>query len=191
MAGGEGRFSLEELRRWLEEDDAKGRDWRVRRLQDLHGIMPIPQDGLMRHIGGTESLICFDEVRRCYMDGSDLAVVLLCLAYVERELAARLYMAGWEPAKTVSLARVLDKALADGWITREERATFRGLAHLRNSYAHFRAPLSETTLPARSVDEDVPPNEELANDARQAVKAMGQIVKRQFVPPFAPGAPEP
>ena len=50
-------------------------------------------------------MICFDEVRRCYLDGSDMAVVLLCLAYVERELAAGLYAAGWKDAKSADWER--------------------------------------------------------------------------------------
>ena len=90
-------------------------------------------------MGGLESSICFDEVRRCYLDGSDLAVVLLCLAYVERELAAQLYAAGWEPAKQAPLRAVLEKAHKDEWLSAEEWRAYGDLAKLRNSDAHFRA----------------------------------------------------
>ena len=62
------------------------------------GILPVPSDGL-RFLGGEASAICFDEVRCCYLNGSHLAVVLLCTAYIERELAAGLYAAGWNNAE--------------------------------------------------------------------------------------------
>lgn len=178
MVGTEGTRDINELTRWLEEDDAKGRARRARRLQDLLSIMPVPVSG-MSYMGGFESSTCFNEVRRCYLDGSDVAVVLLCLAYVERELAAQLYATGWEPAKEAPLRAVLEKAHEDGWLSGEVWRTYRDLAELRNSRAHFRAPLSETTLAARSVGESTPPEEMLQSDARRAVMAMARIVRRQ------------
>ena len=190
MVGAEGTRNINELMQWLEEDDAKGRARRARRLQDLLSIMPVPVGGVS-HMGGHESSICFDEMRRCYLDGSDLAVVLLCLAYVERELAAQLYAAGWEPAQKAPLRAVLEKAHKDGWLSGEEWRTYRDLAHLRNSHAHFRAPLTETTLTARSVGEDALPEEVLETDARRAVIAMARIVRRQSGPRVALGPPGP
>ena len=188
MAGTVGTRDIKELTRWLEEHDTKGRTRRARRLQDLLSIMPVPEDG-MSYMGGIESSICFEEVRRCYVDGSDLAVVLLCLAYVERELAAQLYAAGWEPAKKAPLRAVLGKAHEDGWLSGEEWRTYRELAELRNSHAHFWAPLSETTLTARSVGESALPEEVLETNARQAVMAMARIVRRQSGPRVALGPP--
>lgn len=188
MAEAEGTRDINELTRWLEEDAAQGRARRARRLQDLLGIMPVPVGG-MSHIGGLESSICFDEMRRCYLDGSDLAVVLLCLAYVERELAAQLYAAGWEPAKAAPLRTVLERAHKDGWLSGEEWRTYGDLARLRNSHAHFRAPLSKTTLTARSVGENALPEEVLETDARRAVMAMARFVRRQSGPCVALGPP--
>ena len=80
---------------------------------------------------------------RCYLDGSDMAVVLLCLAFIEREMAATLYAAGWEGAKKARLATVLEKAYEDGVVSELEWRTYQELARLRNSHAHFRAPGSE------------------------------------------------
>ena len=94
---------MEELTAWLEADDANVRPRRTRRLRDLQKILPVPPEG-MSFLGGVESTICFDQIRRCYLDGSDLAVVLICLAYVERQLAAQFYAAGWERAKKAPLS---------------------------------------------------------------------------------------
>ena len=169
---------IDELTRWLEKDDARGRARRAKRLQDLLCIMPVPEHG-MSYMGGIESSICFEEVRRCYLDGSYVAVVLLCLAYVERELAAQLYATGWNPAASARLCTVLEKAHEDGWQSGEEWCIYQELAKLRNSRAHFRAPLSETTLTARSVGENALPQVLIKEDARQAVIAMARIVRRQ------------
>ena len=105
----QGTQNIEELTAWLEAGDAKGRPKRARRLYELLDILPVPPERLSFQ-GGDVSAICFEEVRRCYLDGSDMAVVPLCLAYVERELAAGLYAAGWEKAKKARLHAVLEKA---------------------------------------------------------------------------------
>ncbi len=177
MAGEQGAEGIKELTAWLEADDAKGRAMRARRLRDLLDMLPVPSEGLS-FLGGEESVICFDEVRRCYLDGSDIAVVLLCLAYVERELAAGLYAAGWEDAKNARLRAVLKKAYEGGALSELEWRTYRELARLRNSHAHFRAPGSPTSLMARVVQGNALGTEVLAKDARRAVQAMARIVKR-------------
>ena len=178
MAGGQDTRRIEELTAWLEADDAKGRTRRARRLDDLLTLMPVPEDGVS-FLGGEESARCFEEVRRCYLDASDMAVVLLCLSYVERELAAQLYTAGWESAKKAPLRALLEEAYDRGVLSARDWAIYREIAELRNSHAHFRAPLSKTTLTARSVNSEALPSEVLANDARRAVVAMARIVKRQ------------
>ena len=169
---------IKELTAWLEADDTKGRATRVRRLRDLLDTMPVPSDGLS-FLGGATSQICFDEVRRCYMDGSYMAVVLLSLAYVERELAAVLYGAGWEAAKKAPLRAVLKKAHKDGVLSELEWRTYQELSYLRNSHAHFRRPGSSESVVARMVEENSFPKEVLAKDAKRALRAMARIVLRQ------------
>ena len=178
MTGEQGAEGIKELTAWLEADDAKGRAIRAKRLRDLLDILPVPSDGLS-FLGGEASAICFHEVRRCYLDGSDMAVVLLSLAYVERELAAQLYAAGWEDAKHAPMRAVLERAYEDGVLSEFGWRTYRELAHLRNSHAHFRAPGSPTSMMARVVEENALASEVLAKDARRAVQAMAAMVERQ------------
>ena len=173
MAG----HQIDDLTAWLKEDDTKGRGKRARRLRDLLDILPVPSEGLF-FVGGDESVACFDEVRRCYLDGSYLAVVLLCLSFVERELAGLLYEGGWNPAKSARLGSVLEKAHEAGVLSMPDWQTFRELARIRNSYAHFRPPLSSTSLMARALKQDDLPNEILAKDAMLALQAMSRIVRR-------------
>ena len=169
---------IKELTAWLEGDDTEGRAMRVRRLRALLDTMPVPSDGLS-FLGGETSRICFDEVRRCYLDGSYMAVVLLSLAYVERELAAALYAAGWEAAKKAPLGAVLKKAHQDGVLFELEWRTYQELARLRNSHAHFRRPRSPESMMARMIEENAFAREVLAKDAKRAVQAIARIVRRQ------------
>ena len=189
MAGEQGAHDVKELTAWLEADDAKGRAMRAKRLRDLLEILPVPSDGLS-FLGGEQSAIYFDEVRRCYLDGSDMAVVLLCLAYVERELAAELFAAGWEDAKNARLGAVLEMAYECGVLSEREWRTYRELARMRNSHAHFRAPGSPASMLARAVEENALGCGVLAKDARRAVQAMARIVKRQSGRRVALGPPE-
>ena len=80
-----------------------------------------------------------------------MAVVLLCLAFVERELAAQLHVAGWERAKKAKLGTLLKRAYSDGVLSELDWRTFSELALRRNAHAHFRAPNERTSLTARAV----------------------------------------
>lgn len=169
---------IEELTAWLEADDTKGWPTRVRRLRDLLDTMPMPSDGLS-FLGGEMSRICLGEVGRCYLDGSYMAIVLLSLAYVERELAAVLYGAGWEAAKKAPLGVMLKKALQDGVLSETEWRTYQELARLRNSHAHFRRPGDPESMMARMIEENALSKEVLAKDAKRAVQVMARMVRRQ------------
>ena len=189
MSAEHGAQGVRDLTALLETDDAKSRSIRAKRLRDLLELLPVASDGVS-FLGGLASAICFEEVRRCYLDGSDMAVVLLCLAYVERELAAELYAAGWEDAKSARLSAVLRMAYEGGVLSASDWRTYRELAHLRNSHAHFRAPGSRATMMARAIEENALGSEVLAKDARRALQAMARIVKRQSGWRVALGPPE-
>ena len=182
---------LEELTARLEADDASSRAIRANRLRDLLDILPVPPDGLS-FLGGEESLICFTEIRRCYVHGSNMAVVLLCLAYVERELAAQLYAAGWEAAKKARLEEVLQRAYEDGVLSESECATFRQLARVRNSRAHFQGypRLTTEAMVLRLFANKARAAEALAKDARRAVETMAKIVARQSGRRVVLGSPD-
>ena len=177
---------------WLEAYDAESREIRAKRLRELLDIFPAPSGGTT-FFGGDESVICFNEVKRCYLDGSYMAVVLLCLAFIEKTLAADLYTAGWKPAAKSSLGKVLEKAHEDGVLSESDLRTFRRLADLRNSRAHFQGygnpKEKQPSLMDRTIRENTFPLEVLAKDARFAAEAMVRIVKRQAGMRVALGLP--
>ena len=113
---------MDELTEWVKSDDDRSRTRRARRHRELLELLPMPPEGLS-FSGGDESVICLEEIRLCYVQGLDLAVVLLCLAYVEREVAANLYSAGWNGAKNAALNQLLERGLDDGLLTGAECRT--------------------------------------------------------------------
>ena len=173
---------IKDLTAWLEAYDAESREIRARRLRELLDIFPAPSEGIT-FFGGDEYVICFNEVKRCYLDGSHMAVMLLCLAFIERTLAADLYAAGWKSAAKSSLGKVLEKAYKDGVLSESDRRTIGRLADLRNSRAHFQGygnpKEKQPSLMDRTIRENAFSLQVLAKDARFAAEAMVRVVKRQ------------
>ena len=93
---------------------------------------------------------------------------------------------------------MLEQAYGGGVLSELELQTYRELARLRNSHAHFRAPGDKTpggsrldgqSLMARAVHGNLLGTEVLAKDARRAIQAMTRIVKRQSGMRVALGSP--
>ena len=94
-------------------------------------------------------------------------------------MAARLCGAGWNGARRAKLTALLERAVEYGLLTGPECRTFRDLARLRNSHAHFRAPAKETFLLNRVVHENTLATEVIAEDATRAIAAVAGFVRRQ------------
>ena len=118
-----------------------------------------------------------------------MAVVFLCLAFVERELAAWLYAAGWGEAKKARLEAVLGKAYEAGGLSEPDWRAYRDLAELRNACAHFRAPGTQSSLMVRTIEEDALGKEVLAKDARRALQTMARFFKRPSGTRVTPAPP--
>ena len=97
---------------------------------------------------------------------------------------------GWGDVKNARLGVVLETAYEDRVLSELEWRTYRELADLRNSHAHFRAPGSPTSLIARTIEQEALSEEVLANDATHAVQVMARIVKRQSGRRVALGPPD-
>ena len=121
----------------------------------------------------------FNEVRLAYIHGLYLATVLLSLACIEREVAGRLYVVGWEKAKSVGLEKIISEAHERGILSDAESDTFQHLRRVRNSYAHFKPPLHSSSLGYRAVDQNLLTNEVMMLDAQKAIEALGSFFKRR------------
>ena len=173
-----GEVGVRQLHEWLEADDAGSREHRAKRLRELLDVLPMPEEGLT-FVGGEASVVCLAEIRRCYLQGTDLAVVFLCLAYVERELATCLFAEGWSGASNAKLTKLLDRAYEERLLSTVDRQTYHDLARVRNSYAHFRNACHRTSLLSRRVGENALGTEVIAEDAARAIRALARLVKRQ------------
>ncbi|MEG9884328.1 MAG: hypothetical protein V6Z86_06875 [Hyphomicrobiales bacterium] len=81
-----------------------------------------------------------------------MAVVLLSLTFIERELCAMLYARGVGAAKNVKLMQILDWAVDHKCLELDNKQKFDTLRQLRNAYAHVRPPLHEEGLIRRTVE---------------------------------------
>lgn len=167
------RTDIEELISWLKTDEAASREKRAYRLSYLLEVVRPPKNGIC--FQGETSLQSFEEARRAYIHGLYLATVLLSLTCIEREVAGRLYMAGWEKAKHARLEELLLKAFENGMISVSELNTFQHLRLIRNSQTHFRHPSTSSSTLRRTVDQDMLPNEIFMKDAEQAIEALGRF----------------
>ena len=171
---------ITELITWLETDEAASREARARRLRHLLEAIRPPKEGFF--FQGEASFHSFNEVRLAYIHGLYFATVLLSLACIERELAGRLYAAGWEKAKDAGLKELLSTAHERGSISDAESDTFQHLRSVRNSYAHFKPPGHSSSLVCRALHQNVVPNEVMMIDAQRAVEALGSFFERRSGP---------
>ena len=99
------------------------------------------------------------------MDGSYLAVVLLCVVYAERQLAGRLYAARRQEAKDSEMSDILRRAREDGLTDDSQWHHLVTLAALRDSLAYFNPALTEGALDYRAAQATELPRVVLARDA--------------------------
>ena len=171
---------ITELIAWLETDEGASREARARRLRHLLEAIRPSKEGIF--FQGEASFHSFNEVRLAYIHGLYFATVLLSLACIERELAGRLYAAGWEKAKDAGLKELLSTAHERGSISDAESDTFQHLRSVRNSYAHFKHPGHSSSLVCRALHQNVVPNEVMMIDAHRAVEALGSFFERRSGP---------
>ena len=167
------QMDIEELITWLEDDEATSRESRAIRLRHLLGVVQPPEDGIW--FQGKTSLQAFEEVRLAYIHGLYLATVLLSLTCIEREIAGRLYAAGWEEAKEARLKDLLSKARKQEMISDQELNTLHRLRRIRNSRTHFHPPGASSSMSSRMVKQNMLANEVFKKDAERAIEALGRF----------------
>ncbi len=165
---------------WLEIDEEKSRDRRARRLRRLFEAIEI-SDGWGLEWGGTLGAKIFEEVRLCYLHSLDIAVISLVMSYFEHSIAAQLYSAGCNQAKELNLKELLLLAKKYSILGNDEYAVLDRLRNSRNSYVHFRTPLSQTSIEYRSVKENCELDEFIEREAECALKIFGTYFSRNLL----------
>lgn len=169
-------FDLWELKLEVIEFELRHtRQRRTARIRELHSCLPLPCDVW----GGHQSSRCLREIVRCYLYEFDQAVVLLCLAYIERELAAILHDRGWRGSTRAKLQSLLDRGLEEKLVTVQEANVYLRLARIRRSYAHFKGSQGPTV--PKMEEYAAPPAAEMAKDATQAIRTLALFILRRWL----------
>ena len=165
---------------WLAIDEEKSRDRRARRLKLLLDTVEIG-DGFTAEWGGTLGFKIFEEIRLCYIQSLDIAVILLVISYFEHSIASQLYAAGCEDAKILPSNDLFLMARQHSILTNDEYTALDRLRKSRNSYVHFRPPGTQTSILYRSVKEYCESNHLIENDTNCAIKVLGKYVSRNLL----------
>lgn len=166
------------LSAWLKGDEDNSRSYRQKRLQKLLAITDGFEDRIVFH-GAELSLRTYEELRLCFVQSLDVAVVLLSLAFVERELSAMLYARGIEAAKNAKLAQILDWATDHQLLELDNKRDFDILRLTRNAYAHFRHPSHKEGLTRRTVEVEENIDGLIETDADFALRAVVSFLKNR------------
>lgn len=167
-----------ELEAWLRADATRPeRVERLRLVIDEYG----PEVDRLFH-GGPISHWAFEEARRAYVYGLDLAAVLMAQVCVEHLLLGLFKTGGRDDLDRATFERLLEEARDDRLLTGEEYDLFERLRQTRNPIAHPRSPVDESSVWVRALRSDQDYLDVLEQDARDAVTAILRLCRR---PPFA------
>lgn len=162
----------------LVKDDEQSRPYRAERIRELLQHLEVPDEGILFH-GGELSVRAFDEMRLCFVARLHLATVLTALMFIEHELAAMLFARGDNSAARANLKSILQQAEAARLITVDDHDRFKKLRETRNSYAHFREPLSQTSVVKRALDADTDAFGITQSDALNAIGSVALFLKNR------------
>jgi hypothetical protein len=173
-----GAYTDSSIEKWLKADERKSRSSRVRRIGKLLDLIPIPEEGF--GLPGETSVYLFDEIRLAYTNGLFLSVVLLSLAFAEKQMAARLYMRGNDQAATMTLEKLGKAAVQHSIISDDLYQRIETLRQLRNAIAHFREPGHEKGIARRMIEQDAYAEEIYEGDADEALKVVADFIYKRI-----------
>jgi hypothetical protein len=156
------------------------------RLERLKWLVEVHPDNAW-FATAPETYFVFSEVKNTFVDGSFVATLLLCLAFIEHWLACKLISRGFENEAKEGLNSMLkclkrERLMHDYLIKKVDR-----LRKLRNPFAHLKSIDHPYSLPQRMYKENKHPMKILEEDAKEAVSLMYTIsVKIGFGLPIRP-----
>ncbi len=127
---------------------------------------------------GTLSQLLFREVLSTFVAGQYIATIVLAFSLVERTVAGRLAFVGDKSGALAKSEDLLKKALARGWLIREEHELLDELRKLRNPIVHFRDHLSETRPEVRAALSARTTEQILEGDAKKILEATIHVLQK-------------
>lgn len=172
-------FTDSHIEKWIKSDEKNSRASRIRRTIKLLNIMPNPPQGFMLHDGETSAYL-LNEVRLAYCNGLYISVVLVALAFVEKQLAAALHTLGDNEAARLPLEKLCKIAVEKSVIADQLHQRIYKLRQLRNALAHFREPGHAQGVARRMVADGVYAEDVFEADADEALKVVSDFILHRF-----------
>jgi hypothetical protein len=172
-------LSADEILQWAKTDEEKARPSRAKRISKLLSLMPLPEEGFGLHDGETSPYL-FNEIRVAYSYGLYLSVVLISLAFLEKQIAATLYGMGVNTAAKLPLDKLLARAARERVIDQKIVQGIDRLRALRNACAHFREPGHEEGIARRSIATETGPEGVLESDADEALHIVSFFISNRY-----------
>ncbi|HHT9114041.1 MAG: hypothetical protein HZA47_10515 [Planctomycetes bacterium] len=164
---------------WLIQEDMVCFADRAARLDWIAAIMPTAE--YLTFPSGLMAKYLFEEARYCFVYGQFLAVIVLGLAFLEKTLASRFFMAGRNDLERASISRLLHEARNKAWLTEDEYEKLERIRLARNPVAHFRAPLAEDSIEFRALGKENHPYSVIEQDSRDVIEAVMHMLGRNAV----------
>lgn len=161
---------------WLDQEDVKCREDRLSRLRWI--VAHYPETEIQLFPDGIMSKYLFQEARYCFVYGQFLATIILCLAFVERSLAADFFGSGRDDLTRASISELFQEAVQSETISQSEYEQLEHARKLRNAVAHFRQPLHTDTIQRRSAEENKLPYTIIEEDARDILLIMFRLIRK-------------
>jgi hypothetical protein len=138
----------------------------------------MPEPAILLFHGGWLTMQLFEEAKYCFVYAQYLATISMAFGWVERIVASLLFAAGDDEAKRIPVAKLIRRAKVRRWITDAEFQTLERARKIRNNVAHFRGPLHDEGYEARSVKNGIHPTRLAEQDAREALEAAFNLLRR-------------
>jgi len=166
---------------WLYAEDRAKFPARLKRLRFLGEQHGGPRDQLIT--GGLIGYLTFEEACWCFINGHFIACVVLTQMVLEHLLAGLFRIFGRDDIADAGFGRLLSEADRERLISSVEFEKFNLLRERRNRYTHSRKPLAPNSIERRTLKANVPYEQIMEDDAREALQMLFAIMQRK---PFAP-----
>lgn len=138
----------------------------------------IREDDIYFMQDGVLSQIMFKEVLSTFLGGNYLATITLGFSLIERSIAGRLAFIDAKTKACCKSEKLLDEALARGWLTGLEHTSLNDLRILRNPIMHFRDHRSEGRPEVRAALNARTTEQELEAGAKRVLEAAIRVLKK-------------
>lgn len=150
--------------------------FRLERLEQIKTLPLWKQEGDLLLTGGLSSSFAITEIPNAYINGNFLSCICLSQIFFENTLSSHFSMQGEDETAEASFVKILEESKAKNIISGEFADKLNTLRKIRNSYMHYHIGLSNRSLMKRILDNALPPDELLIQDAWFAVKLISEYI---------------